>query len=139
MAEATDSLSTQTDVGAAAYRLVYFNSRGAAEPIRLLLVLSGAAWEDVRYPLGAAALGFSLDHQYIRDREDGSFAANMGSLPILSVREANGATYTLGQSHTISRFLATRHSLTGSTQLEVAAVDCICKCVRDVKQRWFSV
>ncbi len=30
------------------YRLVYFNSRGAAEPIRLLLAISGADWQDVR-------------------------------------------------------------------------------------------
>lgn len=121
------------------YRLIYHNSRGAAEPIRLLLAISGADWQDVRYPLGAARSGFALHEQYIRARDAGAFAANMDSLPVLLVREDGGANWMLGQSHAIARFVARRHGLLGSTPREEAAVDCLVECVRDIRASWYKV
>ena len=67
----------------APYRLVYFNCRGAVEHVRLLLALSGERWDDVRYPLGAAAAGFAPAERFRAERDAGAFAANMGALPVL--------------------------------------------------------
>jgi len=124
---------------AARYTLTYFNSRGAAEPIRLLLALSGEPWHDIRYPMAAARGGFTLAKQFLKDREAGAFAVNMGSLPVLDVRGPSGDVQRLGQSHAIARFLARSHELMGSTPEEAAAVDLLYECVRDIKTRWFRV
>ena len=128
----------------APYRLVYFNCRGAVEHVRLLLALSGERWDDVRYPLGAAAAGFAPAERFRAERDAGAFAANMGALPVLVVRgegdgDGDGESFTLGQSHAIARFLARRHGLMGATPREAAAVDCLYECVRDVKAEWFRV
>ena len=53
----------------APYRLVYFNCRGAVEHVRLLLALSGERWDDVRYPLGAAAAGFAPAERFRAERD----------------------------------------------------------------------
>lgn len=93
--------------------------------------------------MGAAAHGFSLSEEYVKDREAGQFACNMNTLPILRVSQpgagAHGSVLEIGQSHTIARFLAQRHGLMGSSPLEAAAVDTIYECVRDIKTAWFRV
>ena len=124
---------------AAAYRLVYFNTRGAAEPIRLLLSVTGEAWEDLRYPMGVAAKGFQLAPEFLKDQEAGRFAINMGALPILFVRDETGGETPVGQSNAIARFIAHRHNMMGSTTLERAHIDGLYECVRDIKQKWFAV
>ena len=63
----------------------------------------------------------------------------MDALPILIVTEADGKKHTLGQSHSILRFLAGRHSLMGATEMESVAVDGIYECVRDMKASWYKV
>ena len=67
------------------YRLIYFNVRGAVEPVRLLLALANVPYDDVRYPMTAAAAGFSVDQSFQRDKAAGHFSANMDNLPILQV------------------------------------------------------
>ena len=119
--------------------LVYFNTRGAAEPIRLLLSVTGEAWEDLRYPMGVAAKGFQLAPEFLKDQEAGRFAINMGALPILFVRDETGGETPVGQSHAIARFIAHRHNMMGSTTLERAHIDGLYECVRDIKQKWFAV
>lgn len=124
----------------ASYQLVYFNTRGIVEPLRVLLALSGARWEDIRYPLGLAASGFALPPEYLRDRAAGRFVANMDNLPILIVREEGAAAaFTIGQSHAIARYLASRHGLMGSTPREAAAIDCLYESARDIKSAWLKV
>lgn len=130
--------SIPTTVEAPQYRLIYFDTRGAAEPIRLLLSIAGASFEDMRYPMAAAAKGFTLSEDYIKDRDAGAYAINMNSLPALQISE-RGATFTLGQSASIVRYLGHRHGLMGATPLETATVDCLYECVRDIKSSWFKV
>lgn len=122
------------------YRLIYFDLRGIVEPVRLLLALAGAQYEDVRYPMRAAASGFAPDKTYLRDKALGKFAANMNSLPILQILEDDGSVVVseIGQSAAILRFLARKHGLCGLTELAQAAVDAICEHVRDVKQCWYK-
>jgi glutathione S-transferase len=126
----------------AAYELVYFDTRGAAEPIRLLLSVIGVPWGDLRYPMGVAANGFALSEAYIEDRDAGSFRCNMNTLPVLRVLPSDGKGHPkleLGQSHAIARYLAARHGLMGEGPLEAASIDSIYECVRDVKSAWFRV
>jgi glutathione S-transferase len=121
------------------YRVIYFNSRGAAEPIRLLLAISGAPWHDLRYPMGAGVGGFTLDERYVQDRDGGAYAVSMDKLPVCQVCEREGAVQTIGQSHAIARYIARRHGMLGSTVLEEAAVDGLYECVRDIRSSWFKV
>lgn len=121
------------------YRLVYFNVRGIVEPIRLLLVLAQAEFEDVRYPMRAAGAGFVPDESYWRDKARGSFAANMNSLPILQVLDSGGRVVAqLGQSQAILRYVARHHNFCGATPLEDAFIDAICEHVRDITQSWYK-
>ena len=130
------------------YRFVYFNSRGAGEIIRLLLCLPSnpPKWEDVRYPLTLSKNGFAIDTQYQKAKEDGAFACNMNQLPILQVVELENINEkqkivrvdNIGQSHTIARFLASKHELMGNGPMESAYIDNIYENVRDIKTKWFK-
>lgn len=121
------------------YRLVYFNVRGIVEPIRLLLALAQADFEDVRYPMRAASAGFAPDESYWRDKARGSFAANMNALPILQVLDSDGIVIAqVGQSQAILRYVARHHNFCGATPLEDAFIDAICEHVRDIKQSWYT-
>ena len=121
------------------YRLVYFNTRGVVEHIRLLLAASGAQWQDVRYPMGIGAAGFTLDAQYVNDRDAGAFKVNMDQLPVCIIQEADGTSRTLGQSHAIARYIAQRHGLMGADAMQAAEIDCLYECIRDIKQQWLKV
>lgn len=124
------------------YRFLYFNVRGAGELCRLTLSLSGASWQDVRYPMGLASLGFSPGNDYRRDSVMGAFEVNMGSLPILQIMgpDEHGRPQvldTLGQSHSIAKFVAMTHGLGGLEPLEQAKVDAVYEHCRDIKAAWF--
>ena len=133
------------------YKLIYFNVRGAAEPIRYLLALANVPYEDVRYPMKATSQGFGTDSTFQQDKEAGKFARNMNRLPLLQVLQpddsssdsTSNSTYKvvgeMGQSHTICRFLAERHQLMGSTLLEKAWIDATYEHVRDIRSRYLSV
>lgn len=123
------------------YRLIYFDLRGIVEPSRLLLAVADVQYEDVRYPMRAAASGFAPDKNFLRDKDEGKFIANMDSLPILQVLDqdcSSNVVAEIGQSAAILRFLARQHGLCGQSPLTQAAVDAICEHVRDVKQRWYK-
>ena len=135
-----NSSSSSSSSPSPTYQLVYFNTRGIVEPLRVLLALSGARWEDIRYPLGLAANGFALPPEYLRDQAAGKFVVNMDNLPVLIVREEGGAeAFTIGQSHAIARYVASRHGLMGSTPREAAAIDCLYEHARDIKSKWLKV
>lgn len=117
------------------YRLVYFNSRGAAELTRYLLAVVQAPYDDVRYPLHATAAGFGGDKQFQHDKKSGAFRCNMDKLPVLQVLTPDGqaAVVTLGQSHATNRFLAERHGLWGDDLVQRAQMDAVYESVRDVR------
>lgn len=99
------------------YKLIYFDARGAAEPIRLLFAAAETEYEDSRYGVefkdGApSAPGF------YEDKSQGKFIANLNRLPIM---EVDGVK--VGQTKAIERFLARRFDMMGSNDLEEAAID----------------
>jgi len=126
------------------YRLIYFNTRGAGELCRLTLALSGAEWQDIRYPLSVAASGFAPGEGYQRDAASGAFDANLGKLPILQVvdehKHPDRAVANIGQSHAICRLVAMQHGLmgTGTSAVEFAQVDSLYEACRDIRTAWYK-
>lgn len=138
------------------YRFIYFNVRGAGELCRLTLVASGAHWEDVRYPMALASTGFSYDPAFRHDADRGIFDVNMGSLPILQIIQTNDekdelqddnhthtksklvpVVATLGQSHSIAKFVAAQHGMYGKDALEQAKIDALYESCRDIQTQWY--
>ena len=144
------------------FRFIYFNVRGAGELCRLVLVVSGFQWSDVRYPMNASAQGFAPSSEFRKHVEMGAFCGSMNKLPVLQVVVVDEdpppplmnnnnnnnnnnprvviAKATIGQSHSIIRFIARQHkSLAGRNALEEAKVDAIYECCRDIKSEWYRV
>jgi glutathione S-transferase len=95
------------------YKLTYFNGKGPAEIIRLILVAADVPFEDNR-------LSFE------------EFAKVKSTLPFqqLPVFEING-NITLCQSQAIARYLARKYNLAGKTELEQVRADMIVDCIQD--------
>ncbi|KAL3931676.1 MAG: hypothetical protein SGARI_004148, partial [Bacillariaceae sp.] len=82
-------------------------------------------YQDVRYPIQAAAKGFGVNEVYLTHQADGHFKSNMNRVPILQIvqrtviaAEAAGdddakseekILAEMGQTHSILRFLDEQH------------------------------
>jgi len=104
------------------YTLHYFDSRGLAEPIRLILAYGQANWKDVRIPVTDPPTPIPDD---IKARSP------FGQVPIL---EVDGQV--LAQSATITRYLARKFKLTGKDEWEAAKCDEIGDAIKDFIQLW---
>jgi glutathione S-transferase len=148
-----------------AYRLLYFDTRGAAEPIRYLMAICNIHYRDVRYPIRPSAGGFGVDGAFLSHKGGGYFRSNLGRLPVLQIlerrpvekktqKEEGGGNTTMtttttaaveeevvaaeiGQTHAILRYLADRHGAMGDTPLERAHIDAFVESLRDVKTAWY--
>ncbi|OQV22674.1 putative Glutathione S-transferase 4 [Hypsibius exemplaris] len=93
------------------YKLTYFDARGLAEPIRLLLAYVKIPFEDVRTKEWASLKPKTPFRQ----------------IPIL---EFDGKQF--GQSHAITRYLAKKHKLAGTNDEEQLLVDGVADYVKDI-------
>lgn len=102
------------------YKLTYFNLRARAELIRLIFVQAGVDYEDRR----------------IAKEEWGELKPKTpyGSLPTL---EVDGKV--LAGSLPIARFVAERHGLAGSNDLENTEIAGILDCLGDLLQAFIKV
>jgi len=96
------------------YKLTYFNGRGLAEIIRLVLTAADVPFEDIRIT--------HEDHANLKP------TLPFGQIPILEI----DSKVTLCQSHAIARYLARKYNLAGKTELEQAQADMIVDCIDDV-------
>lgn len=123
------------------YRFIYFDVRGAGEICRLTMAAAGVDWTDIRYPMTIAGNGFAVGPDFVRDAATAAFDVNMGKLPILQVvnksKDPTRAVATLGQSHTIARFIAQQHGLLGDDPIERAHIDTVYECCRDIQSAWY--
>ncbi|KAH7716775.1 Glutathione S-transferase 1 [Aphelenchoides avenae] len=94
------------------YKLVYFDVRGRAEPIRMLLHHEGMEFEDVRFP----------GDQWPAYKPDAPF----GKAPWL---EVDGRK--LAETDAICRYLARKFGLAGKGEWEQAWVDAIADSFKD--------
>ena len=97
----------------AQYKLSYFNGRGRAEVIRLILAQAGVEYEDKR-------IAFE-DWGQLKPQTP------FGYMPIL---EVDGKV--LSGSVPLARFLAERHGLAGSNDVENAEIAGIIDCLTDL-------
>lgn len=114
------------------YTLRYFNARGVAEQIRVLFALAKAEYVDSRFPIDFTTFARP---EFDAERDAGSFSINMNRLPILDYKGADG-DFSLGQSKSIEKFIARKHGLLGSSEIEAAQIDMITEHVRDIKQKY---
>ena len=98
-------------------KLTYFDLRGRAEPIRLILAVAGVDYEDVRIPA-------PWDDK--KNWEKMKPTTPFGQLPIL---EVDGETFS--QSIAISRFCAHEFGLAGKNNLENGKMDEIAEAIKD--------
>lgn len=129
------ALSASSSTAATNVRLKYFDARGAAETVRVLLALGGEDYEDTRYAITPGTFDAPA---FAAAKEAGELAANLNRAPVLVVRNDNDDVVTIGQSRAMERFLARRFGLLGTSETEAALVDCVaehCRDVRDAAQR----
>lgn len=99
------------------YRLVYFNIRGLAEPIRWMFKIAGVDFIDERINLE--------DWKDERER----FDKQVGQLPILYIDEQ----IELTQVHSVMRYVARQLGFNGNNELETARADEVCELVYDLR------
>lgn len=101
-------------------KLYYYNMRGRAEFIRLVLAITNHSYEDVRFERS----------------EWPKYKPNMisGQIPVL---EFNNNGLQLPQSITIARYLARECGLAGHDNLESAKIDAIVDTQRDFNEMFY--
>jgi len=99
------------------YIVHYFDIRGRAEPIRMILSYAGANWKDQRIPYNSFPTAVPPEIKAV---------AAYGQVPIL---EVNGQY--LAQTLTIARYLARKLKLTGANEWEAAKCDEVVDAVQD--------
>jgi len=117
-------------------KLTYFNVRGLAETIRMLLAVAKVEYEDYRYPLEVIDMS---THQMVKeefdsDKAEGKLLKSLNKVPFL---EVDGVV--IPQSKTIERYLAVKYNMMGSNDLESARIDSICEYVRDFKDMYQKI
>ncbi|CAG7724966.1 unnamed protein product [Allacma fusca] len=97
------------------YKLTYFNARGLAEPVRLLLAHANIELEDVRVD-GSGWAQIKSDSPW-------------GKLPLL---EEGG--FKLSQSLAILKYLASKYGYVGETSQETARMDEYIGAIMDLRE-----
>ena len=101
------------------YTLHYFDVRGRAEPIRLLLAHAGADWEDRSFAP--------------QDWPRVKATMPLGQVPVLVERTAEGEV-ARPQSMAVLRHLARAHDAAGRTEAERLAADTVAETALDLAQ-----
>ncbi|KAM9475312.1 glutathione S-transferase Mu 4-like [Clarias gariepinus] len=97
-----------------AMKLAYWDIRGLAQPIRLLLEYTGTKWEDKLYSCGEAP---NYDKScWLNDKA--KLKMDFPNLPYLEDGERK-----IAQSNAILRYIARKHNLCGKTEDEIVRVD----------------
>lgn len=112
------------------FELKYFNARGAAETIRILLALADQPYEDTRYDITPGTMDAP---EFTAAKEAGELKMNLNRAPVLVTPEG----LSIGQSKAIERHLARKFGLMGKDDTEEAFIDCVAEHCRDVKDAMF--
>lgn len=105
------------------YKLLYFDARGIAEPIRYIFAFAGVDYQDER---------ISFDSSISKPANQTDWLAKKSATPFhqVPVLEVDGKT--IGQSMAIARFLARRFNLAGRNDHEEALVDGLADYIADM-------
>lgn len=113
-------MSCKLRCGGNKYKLIYFNGKGRAETIRLVLAAAGVNYEDKRIE--------KADWPALKP------TTPWGSLPLL---EVDGKT--IGQSMAIARYVAREACLAGKCGVDQALVDSIVDSITDLREKFISL
>lgn len=119
-----------------AFKLRYFDGKGAAEPIRLLFATAGKMdlLEDVRYPADMSKYSQGIKvaaPEYGAAVDAGLHAANLNRAPVMEIEGVS-----VGQSAPIERLVARRVGLYGQTDIEGAQIDAIVEHLADIRKSY---
>nr|CAX72409.1 Glutathione S-Transferase [Schistosoma japonicum] len=103
-------------------KLIYFNGRGRAEPIRMILVAAGVEFEDERIEF--------QDWPKIKPTIPG------GRLPIVKITDKRGDVKMMSESLAIARFIARKHNMMGDTDDEYYIIEKMIGQVEDVESEY---
>jgi len=92
------------------YKLIYFNTRGICEPIRFILSIGKASFNEVRFP---------KDELWPKLSEEIKSTLPWGNCPVLELKDGR----VISQSTSIARYLARKYGLVGRTKFEEAKCD----------------
>ncbi|CAL8077626.1 unnamed protein product [Calicophoron daubneyi] len=107
------------------YKLVYFNARGRAEPIRFLFVALDIPFEDLRVG--------KTEWQELKHRTPSK------KLPYLEITSASGRAICYDESMAIARMVARRHNLMGTTDEEYYRVERLIGQCADIDQLFYQI
>ena len=102
------------------YKLYYFDGRGRAEPIRLILTLAGLKFEDVRFTF----------EEWPKMKSE----MPLGQMPVL---ELNGTKYP--QSVALARYVARQVKIAGKDDLEAMKCDIIVDSMQDIINEYYRI
>uniref|UniRef100_A0A7S4VBD2 Glutathione S-transferase n=2 Tax=Alexandrium monilatum TaxID=311494 RepID=A0A7S4VBD2_9DINO len=117
-------------------KLQYFDARGVAETIRLMLAVAKVDYEDARFSFSFGTPGDMstiIRPEFDAAKAAGELTSSFGKLPYL---EVDGVR--MAQSKAIERYVAKEFGLGGTSALEFAHIDAICEQIRDVKEAYQS-
>lgn len=123
-----------SDTASDSFVLRYFDGRGVAETARMIFVVAGKEFEDMRYPVSFGTPGdFSTikRDEFDADKASGKLDIAFGKVPILE-----SGNFRLPQSKAIERYLAKRFGMMGSTPEEEAWVDAVHEHIRDINDAY---
>jgi glutathione S-transferase len=105
------------------YKLIYFDARGVAEPIRWILHYAGVPFEDVRLPIGSLTTEKKVE-----------MGLEWGQVPAF---EVDGRKFA--QSGAMGRYLARKYNLLGKDEFEAFKIEEIVDAVSDYTKLWYAV
>lgn len=114
--------------------LLYFDARGAAEIVRVLLHLGDVEYTDTRFTIEMKDGKFNTP-EFALAKERGALDANMCRAPVLVLD--NGVV--LGQSKAMERYISRCCGMMGCDDVEAALIDCVAENIRDCKDRYGKV
>ena len=110
--------------------LGYWDIRGLAQPIKLLLAYTGTEYQDKRFPCGP---GPEFDRSQWFDNKF-SFGLDFPNLPYYIDGDVK-----LSQSNAILRYIARKHDMLGKTDKEKAMVDMMAEETMDLRNAWIGL
>ena len=91
-----------------------------------MLALGEVDYDDNRFEMTPGSME---SPSFQKAKISGELALNLNRAPVLITPEG----HVIGQSKAIERYLARKHGLMGSSDVEAAQIDCVCEHIRDLK------
>ena len=120
---------------AAKHKLIYFDAKGAAELIRIILKIGDVEFEDYRFPIKTKEGGGFETPEFDNAKTTGILSSNMNRAPVLQLPSGK----VIGQSKAIERYVCKMCNFLGENDEDCFYIDCISENIRDIRDKWGKV